>query len=174
MLEQPGQLAWQVFDAKVTHLLRDEYRIREVTKVAADTLEALAGKLEDVDPAGFLRTVKAYNAAVRTGVAFDPAVKDGRGTEGLEVPKSNWANPLDTPPYEAYAVTCGITFTFGGLRVDTRGPGPRHRGAADPGALRRRGAGRRAVLLQLSRRHGPHLGRGVRAHRRAGPPARMR
>ena len=121
VLEQPGQFAWQVFDARVAHLLRDEYRIREVTKVAADTLEALAGKLEDVDPAGFLRTVKAYNAAVRTGVAFDPAVKDGRGTEGLEVPKSNWANPLDTPPYEAYAVTCGITFTFGGLRVDTRG-----------------------------------------------------
>ena len=121
VLEQPGQFAWQVFDAKVAHLLRDEYRIREVTKVAADSLEALAGKLEDVDPAGFLRTVQAYNAAVRTGVAFDPTVKDGRCTEGLAVPKSNWANPLDTPPYEAYAVTCGVTFTFGGLRVDTRG-----------------------------------------------------
>ena len=121
VLEQPGQFAWQVFDARVVHLLRDEYRIREVTKVVADTLETLAGKLEDVDPAGFVRTVQAYNAAVRTGVAFDPTVKDGRGTEGLEVPKSHWANPLDTPPYEAYAVTCGITFTFGGLRVDTRG-----------------------------------------------------
>ena len=121
VLEQPGQFAWQVFDAKVAHLLRDEYRIREVTKVAADSLEALAGKLEDVDPAGFLRTVQAYNAAVRTGVAFDPTVKDGRCTAGLAVPKSNWANPLDTPPYEAYAVTCGITFTFGGLRVDPRG-----------------------------------------------------
>ena len=48
-------------------------------------------------------------------------MKDGRGTDGLEVPKSNWAQTLDTPPFEAYAVTCGITFTFGGLRVDTRG-----------------------------------------------------
>ena len=121
VLEQPGQFAWQVFDRKVAHLLRDEYRIREVTKVSAGSLEELAGKLEDVDPEGFLRTVEAWNAAVRTGVAFDPTVKDGRRTEGLEVPKSNWANPLDTPPYEAYAVTCGITFTFGGLRVDTRG-----------------------------------------------------
>ena len=121
VLEQPGQFAWQVFDAKAAPLLRDEYRIREVTRVAADTLEALAEKLEDVDPAGFLRTVTAYNAAVRTEVAFDPTVKDGRGTEGLEVPKSNWAQTLDTPPFEAYAVTCGITFTFGGLRVDTRG-----------------------------------------------------
>ena len=121
VLEQPGQFAWQVFDAKVTHLLRDEYRIREVTKATADSLEALAGKLEGVDPAGFLRTVRTYNDAVRTGVPFDPTVKDGRGTDGLEVPKSNWAQALDTPPFEAYAVTCGITFTFGGLRVDTRG-----------------------------------------------------
>ena len=121
VLEQPGQFAWQVFDRKVAHLLRDEYRIREVTKVGAGSLEALAGKLEGVDPEGFLRTVRAWNAAVRTGVAFDPTVKDGRCTEGLDTPKSNWANPLDTPPYEAYAVTCGITFTFGGLRVDARG-----------------------------------------------------
>ena len=121
VLEQPGQFAWQVFDAKVVHLLRDEYRIREVTKVTADSLEALAAKLEGVDPEGFLRTARAYNDAVRTDIVFDPTVKDGRGTEGLEVPKSNWAQTLDTPPFEAYAVTCGITFTFGGLRVDTTG-----------------------------------------------------
>ena len=121
VLEQPEQFAWQVFDAKVTHLLRDEYRIREVTKATADSLEALAERLEGVDPAGFLRTVRTYNDAVCTDVPFDPTVKDGRGTDGLEVPKSNWAQTLDTPPFEAYAVTCGITFTFGGLRVDTRG-----------------------------------------------------
>jgi tricarballylate dehydrogenase len=48
-------------------------------------------------------------------------VKDGRGTDGLAIPKSNWANRLDTPPYEAYAVTCGITFTFGGVRIDRDG-----------------------------------------------------
>jgi len=45
-------------------------------------------------------------------------VKDGRGTRGLALPKSNWANTIDTPPFEAYEVTCGITFTFGGLRID--------------------------------------------------------
>jgi tricarballylate dehydrogenase len=54
-------------------------------------------------------------------VPFDPNVKDGLRTEGLEIPKSNWANPIDTPPFEAYAVTCGITFTFGGLRITTEG-----------------------------------------------------
>ena len=118
ILEQPDSFCWQVFDQKVTHLLRDEYRIREVTKVTADTLEQLAERLDGVDPQGFLAEVKAYNDAVRTDVTFDPTVKDGRCTEGLAVPKSNWANTLDEPPYEAYATTCGITFTFGGLRID--------------------------------------------------------
>lgn len=117
ILAQPGHFAWQVFDAKVTHLLRDEYRIRRATKVTAGTLEELAGKLEGVDPSEALATFKAWNAAVMTEVPFDPNVKDGRGTQGLDPPKSNWANRLDTPPYEAYAVTCGITFTFGGLAI---------------------------------------------------------
>jgi len=64
-----------------------------------------------------LATIRAYNAAVRGDVPFNPNVKDGRRTEGLPVPKSNWANIIDTPPFEAYAVSCGITFTFGGLRI---------------------------------------------------------
>ncbi len=117
VLKQPGLFSWQVYDAKVTPLLRDEYRIRQVTKVEADTLEALAEKMEGVNPKGFLRTVKAFNAAVRQDIPFNSVVKDGRCTEGLSVPKSNWANTLDTPPYQAYAVTCGITFTFGGVKV---------------------------------------------------------
>lgn len=117
ILEQPRQFAWQVFDQKVVHLLRDEYRIRQVTKVTANTLEELAGKLEGVDPVGFLETMAGYNAAVDTGTPFNPNIKDGRGTPGLELPKTNWANRLDEGPFEAYAVTCGITFTFGGLRI---------------------------------------------------------
>ena len=52
-------------------------------------------------------------------VPFNPNVKDGRGTRGLSIPKSNWANTIDEPPFEAYAVTCGLTFTFGGLKIDT-------------------------------------------------------
>ena len=118
ILEQPNQFAWQVFDQKVTSILRDEYRIRQVTKVVADTLEELVSKMENVNQQGFIEEVAAYNAAVQTDVPFDPNVKDGRGTEGLEVRKSNWANRIDTPPYEAYQVGCGITFTFGGLRID--------------------------------------------------------
>jgi tricarballylate dehydrogenase len=119
ILNQPGQFAWQVFDQKVKHLLRDEYKIKQVTKASADTLQALVDKLDDVDPKAALAEIEAYNAAVKTEIPFNPNVKDGRCTAGLAVDKSNWANVLDTPPYEAYAVTCGITFTFGGLRIDT-------------------------------------------------------
>ncbi|MBI3068982.1 MAG: FAD-dependent tricarballylate dehydrogenase TcuA, partial [Betaproteobacteria bacterium] len=118
VLKQPGQFAWQVFDAKVKHLLRSEYRIKLVTKVTADTLEDLAPRLEGVNAGQFLKTVREFNAAVRKEVAFDHTVKDGKCTVGIEPPKSNWAQPLDTPPFEAYATTCGITFTFGGLRID--------------------------------------------------------
>ncbi|MGZ8202263.1 MAG: FAD-dependent tricarballylate dehydrogenase TcuA [Burkholderiales bacterium] len=119
--QQPGMFAWQIFDQKVEHLLRDEYRIRQVTKVQANTLEELAGKLEGVNPQGFLRTVAEYNKAVMTDVPFSPVIKDARGTKGLAVPKSNWANTIDTPPFQAYAVTCGVTFTFGGVKISTLG-----------------------------------------------------
>ena len=118
ILAQPDMFAWQVFDAKVLPLLRDEYRIRQVTKVRADTLPELVAKLEGVDGAAALRTIEAFNAAVRTDVPFNPAVKDGRATPGIPFPKTNWANTIDEPPFEAYAVTCGVTFTFGGLKID--------------------------------------------------------
>jgi tricarballylate dehydrogenase len=118
ILEQPGQFAWQIFDQKVKHLQRDEYRIRQITKVTADTIEELAKKLDGVDAAQFVKTIAEYNAAVRQDVPFNPNIKDGRRTQGLAIDKSNWANTFDAPPYEAYGVTCGITFTFGGLRIN--------------------------------------------------------
>lgn len=118
ILEQPGHFAWQVFDQQVTHLLRDEYRIRQVTKATAPTLAELARKLDGVDQEAFLREVDDYNAAVDVDVPFNPNVKDGRRTVGLATDKTNWANRIEEGPFEAYAVTCGITFTFGGLRID--------------------------------------------------------
>lgn len=121
VLEQPGMFAWQVYDSKVIPLLRDEYRIRQVTKVRADTIGELARKLDGVDAVGFLRTIEQYNAAVMAEVPFNPAIKDGRATRGLAVPKSNWANRIDEGPFEAYAVTCGVTFTFGGVKISLKG-----------------------------------------------------
>jgi len=121
VLEQPGMFAWQIFDAKIIPVLRDEYRIKRVTKVRADTLEELVRKLEGVNAEACLREIREYNQTVRTDIPFNMAVKDGRCTVGLRVNKSNWANTVDTPPFEAYAVTCGVTFSFGGVKVSTRG-----------------------------------------------------
>jgi tricarballylate dehydrogenase len=117
ILNQPGMFAWQIFDQKVVHLLREEYRIPRITKEKSDTFEALAEKLEGVDARRFLETVRAFNSAPRPDVPFDPNIRDGLATSGLAIDKTNWAQRLDQPPYEAYAVTTGITFTFGGLKI---------------------------------------------------------
>ena len=119
ILQQPMQFAWQLFDSSVTHLLRPEYRSKHVTKVKANSVEELVEKLDDVNKDELLKTITAFNAAVKREVPFNPNVKDGRAAVGLEPPKSNWAIPLENPPFEAYAVTCGITFTFGGLKITT-------------------------------------------------------
>jgi tricarballylate dehydrogenase len=118
VLAQPGQIAWQVYDAKTTPLLHEEYRHRRSARFRANTLEELADKMEGIDKTAFLATVTEFNQAVQRDVPFDSSgAKDGRSTTGLTIPKSNWAETLDTAPYEAYGVTCGITFTFGGVRI---------------------------------------------------------
>ncbi len=119
ILKQPGQFAWQIFDNKVSHLLRDEYKRKQVTKVTANSIEELVKKMDDVDPDGLIQTIKQYNASIRNNKPFNPNIKDGRCTEGLSINKSNWANTLEQAPFEAYAVTCGITFTYGGLRINS-------------------------------------------------------
>jgi tricarballylate dehydrogenase len=118
ILAQPGQVAWQIFDRKTAHLLHDEYRAAPSFGLRAETLAGLAGELHGTDCDAFLATVEHFNRAVQRDVPFDPGRKDGRGTVGLAVPKSNWATAIDEPPFEAYPVTCGITFTFGGVRVE--------------------------------------------------------
>jgi tricarballylate dehydrogenase len=121
VLAQPGSYAWQVFDSQALYLLRDEYKMRGATKVRADTLDDLVKRMQDVNPDGFTKTVRDYNAAVKRDVTFDPNVKDGKSTVGLPVDKTNWANTIEQPPFEAYSVGCGITFTFGGLKIDPSG-----------------------------------------------------
>jgi tricarballylate dehydrogenase len=117
VLRQPEGVAAQVFDAKTIPLLRRiDYEAPGATRVDAGTLGELADGL-GIDRDGFERTVAEFNAAI-ADVPFDPAVKDGRRTEGIAPPKSNWALAIDTPPYVAFPITCGITFTFGGVRVD--------------------------------------------------------
>jgi tricarballylate dehydrogenase len=114
ILNEPGGVGWQIFDAKVQHLLEGRYKTGN--PVTADSLEGLVDKL-NLDRAACRRTLEAYNTAVTEG-RFDPTVRDGVATRGLAPAKSNWAQRLDTPPFVAYPVTGGITFTFGGVRVN--------------------------------------------------------
>ena len=89
--------------------------------------------LDGVDGARAMATLRAYNAAVDDAAPFDPTVLDGKGTRGLALPKSNWAQRIDTPPFRAFPVTGGITFTYGGVRVDERGAVLRRDGTPIPG-----------------------------------------
>jgi tricarballylate dehydrogenase len=114
ILNQPRGVAYQVFDDKVRGLLEPRYKTG--TPIVADSLKALVDQLP-VDRAAGLATLEAYNAAVKPG-AFDPTIRDGLATTGLALPKSNWAQRLDTAPFTAWPVTGGITFTFGGVRID--------------------------------------------------------
>jgi tricarballylate dehydrogenase len=125
ILEQPHQFAWQIFDQQVVQYQRDEYRIRQVTKVVANTIEELADKMAEtgaaIDKRRFVQTVAEYNAAVDRSIPYNPTVKDGRTTRGLPIDKTNWAMAIEQPPFEAYCTTCGVTFTFGGLKIDSDG-----------------------------------------------------
>ncbi len=120
ILAEPHNRAWQVFDQQTIHLLEERYRTGK--PVQAATVEALADGI-GVPGAALVDTVRAFNAAAGTapgGQVFDPAVRDGRGTRGLDPPKSHWTVPLARSPFVAYPVTCGITFTYGGVRTDDR------------------------------------------------------
>ena len=120
ILRQPDQCAWQIFDAKTKRYLREEYNGRNVTKVVANTLEKLAEKIEDINKVGLLEEIHHFNAAVDHSTIFNPNTLDGKATKGLKVPKSNWANTIDEGPFEAYELTCGITFTYGGLKISKK------------------------------------------------------
>ena len=119
ILCQPQRAAFQLFDDKTKHLLRDEYSIPQASVVRASTIGELADGL-GIQREALEQTVAEYNDAIQPG-EFDPTALDGKRAAGIEPPKSNWALPLDTPPYAGFAVTCGITFTFGGLRIDSGG-----------------------------------------------------
>lgn len=117
ILKQPGGRGWQLFDATTAALLPDEYRVRHATRTEAPTLAALIAKLDGVDRERLAQTVREFNAAVDRDVPYNPAVLDGRRTRGLAVDKTNWAVPLETGPFVAYEVSCGVTCTYGGVAI---------------------------------------------------------
>ena len=109
---QPDQIAYSIYDSRMAgRFMSTAYRPYQ-----AETVAGLAGPLE-LDPAVLTAAIDRYNAAVRPGT-FDPTVLDDCHTEGLEPPKSHWALPIDQPPFFAFALRPGITFTYLGVGVD--------------------------------------------------------
>jgi tricarballylate dehydrogenase len=120
ILRQPDSVAYQIFDADLRPQLRtEEYDMPGISVEQADTVEELAKKI-GVDPEALSTTISQFNESIDRTKTFDPTVKDGRRADTVP-PKSNWAAAIETGPFYAYGVTCGITFTFGGLKSDTQG-----------------------------------------------------
>jgi tricarballylate dehydrogenase len=109
---QPDQIAYIVFDSTVVM----SFMPTLFPPIAGQSIAELAGKLE-LDPAALEKTIADFNAAVQPGT-FDHTILDDCRTEGLTPPKTHWARKIDTPPYLAYPVRPGITFTYLGTRVN--------------------------------------------------------
>ena len=117
VLAQPEARAFQIFDQQVEELLWPMYRFPQATRITGSTYEELA-RNAGIDVAGLTETIERYNDHV-ADKPLDRARLDGKGTPGLEPPKSNWAMRIEQPPFVAFPVTCAITFTYGGFAVDT-------------------------------------------------------
>jgi tricarballylate dehydrogenase len=117
--DQPHRAAFQIFDQKGIPYIE---RLYYATSVPAegDTIADVAEQL-GLDPEKLCRVVDEYNASIDESVDWNPWAKDGKATTGLTPPKTNWAARLDTPPFVGYPVTGGLTFTFGGVKIDRRG-----------------------------------------------------
>lgn len=116
-VRQSDATAYQIFAQKTLHLLEPRYS--RANPIEANTIQELADKI-GVNPHALCNTVDAFNAAIPLDATdrFDAHKLDviSTGTV-LAIPKSNWALPIDRPPFVAYGVTCGITFTYGGLKT---------------------------------------------------------
>jgi tricarballylate dehydrogenase len=112
---QPDQIAYSIIDARALDLFMPSV----FPPIEAPTIPELAEKLGIADPAAAAATVEQYNRATKPGT-FDPGALDGLHTEGLDPPKSNWARPIETPPFYGYPLRPGITFTYLGVTVDER------------------------------------------------------
>lgn len=120
ILRQPGSIAYQIFDQNLRPLLRaEEYEMPGISEVRANSIRSLAREI-GVPEKQLTETITSFNLSIDTDATFDPTIKDGK-TASVTPPKSNWAAPIATAPYYAYPVTCGITFTFGGLKGDLQG-----------------------------------------------------
>ena len=175
ILEQPHQFAWQIFDQQVVHLQRDEYRIRQVTKVTADTIEELADKMAEYAPVDKPRFLANDPRVQRRGAARHPLQPDGQGRPHHQGSRDRQDQLGDA---DRKAALRGLLHDLRRhlhlwrVAHRYRRQGARHRAKADPRPLCGGRTGRRAVLFQLSGRHRARFGLGFwqdrRHHRRRG------
>jgi tricarballylate dehydrogenase len=111
---QPGQIAFSIIDSRALGAFMPPV----FPPVEAGSIRELAGKL-GLDPDVLEHTVRTFNAASRPGT-FNHALLDDCATEGLTPPKSHWARRLESPPFLAYPLRPGITFTYMGVAVNHR------------------------------------------------------
>jgi tricarballylate dehydrogenase len=112
--DQPGQIAWSIFDSQSIGLFMPSV----FPAIEAGSTAELAGRL-GLDSAALAATIEEYNLAVRPG-RFDPTMHDDCSTQGLTPAKTHWARTIDRPPFYAYPLRPGITFTYLGVKVDAR------------------------------------------------------
>ena len=117
---QPGGIAYAVLDAKIDDVPNWQKAVRsDQPPIVADTLAELADSLA-IDREVFEATVSTFNTACRPGT-FKPLETDGLATVGIRPLKSNWARPIDSPPFQAFPIISANVFTYGGLKTDPRG-----------------------------------------------------
>jgi tricarballylate dehydrogenase len=125
-LGQPQRIAFQFFDSRAYPLLMKSTDYSGVPCTTGNTIEEVANKLA-INPEFLAKTIREYNESIRPGGTLPPEhMGQMRGmankhTVGISPAKSNFAFPLETPPFYAYPVACGITFTYGGLKINKRG-----------------------------------------------------
>ena len=113
--EQPGQIAYCIVDSKtVERFLPPMYKPYQ-----SDTIEGLAVLL-NLNPSVLAGTLGEYNRAAAGNTNLQIDRLDGLSTRDLQPPKSNWALPIDTPPYYGLPLRPGITFTYMGVTVDEK------------------------------------------------------
>lgn len=110
---QPNQIGYAIIDAKS----RDLFMPSVFPPIQAETLEDLAAKM-GLPVAALMKTVKDFNAACGSAEGFVPTELDGVSTKGLVPAKTNWARPINEPPFYGYSLKTGVTFTYLGLKVD--------------------------------------------------------
>lgn len=115
---QDQHISYFIGDQNLLKVQNREHAIlTEKPAITADTLEELERKL-GLPESSLVRTVTEYNQDAGIG-NFSPSAPDGCSTTNSNPPKSNWAYPIDSPPFIAYPVSCAIVFTYGGIGTDT-------------------------------------------------------